>query len=152
MPACMPSFTNGAPSLAAGGGVPDVAGQRQAQPGADRGAVDRGDGRHLERPDRQPGPVERRSSGSRSWSTVASGSLAIQDGVAAGAERASPRPVTTTARTERSAASWSMARDPGGGHLVGHRVALLGVVEGEQGDAVGGAFEAQVGAGMRAGY
>ena len=75
---------------------------------------------------------------------MASGSLAIHE-VLPPEQNAEPSPVTTTARTERSAASSSMARDPGVGHLVGHRVALVGVVEGEHGDALGGALEAQVG-------
>ena len=45
----------------------------------------------------------------RRWSTVASGSLAIHE-VLPPEQNADPSPVTTTTRTERSAASWSMAR------------------------------------------
>ena len=129
----------------AGRGVPEVAGQRQAQPGADRGAVDGGDGGHLEAPDRQPGPVERHHPGRAAGRRSRPARSAIQRGVAARAEGACPRRSRRPRARTRSAASSSIGRDPGRGHLVGHRVALVGVVEGQQGDALGGALEAEVG-------
>ena len=145
MPACMPSFTNGHAQPGARGGVPEVAGQRQAQPGADRRPVDRGDGGHLEAPDREPGPVERASSGCAGGRRVASGSLAIHE-VLPPEQKAEPSPVTTTARTRAVGGELVDGRDPGRGHLVGHRVALVGVVEGEQRRRPSrGALEAQVG-------
>ena len=95
MPACMPSFTNGTPSFAPDGGVPDVAGEREAQPGADRGPVDGGDRRHLEPADRQPGPVERQHPLPQLVDRGV-GLAGDPGGVAAGAERRplarSPRP------------------------------------------------------------
>ena len=91
----------------AGRGVPEVAGQREAQPGADRGPVDRGDRRHLERPDREPGPVERQHPGAQ---VVDRGVRLAGDPRGVPPEQnAEPSPVTTTARSDRSAASSSIA-------------------------------------------
>ena len=66
---------------------------------------------------------------------MASGSLAIHD-VLPPEQNAEPAPVTTTARSDAVGGQLVDGRDPGGGHPVRHRVALVGVVEGQQGDAV----------------
>ena len=77
---------------------------------------------------------------------MASGSLAIQE-VFPPEQNADPSPVTTTARSSRSAASSATAETHDDGHLVGHGVAHVGVVEGQQGHAVGRPLDAQVGKG-----
>ena len=80
----------------------------------------------------------------RRWSTEASGSLAIHE-VSPPEQKAEPSPVTTTARSERSAASSSTAATQDA--VISSDIALRwsGVVEDEQGDALGRALDAQVG-------
>ena len=122
-------------------GVPQVAGEREAQPGADRRPVDRGDGRHLEPAGSRARPGRTAASGVRRSSTVASGSLAIHDGVAAGAERRA-RPGHHDRAERRGRPRARRRRPPTTAVIcVRHRVALVGVVEGQHGDPVGGALE-----------
>ena len=79
----------------------------------------------------------------RSWSTLASGSLTIHD-VSPPEQNAEPSPVTTTTRTDGSARSSSIAATQEA--VIGPDIALrwLGVVEGQQGHAVGGSLDAEV--------
>ena len=118
------------------GRVPQVAGQRQRQPGADRRPVDRGDGRDLEVTDRQPGRGRTAASGCAARRRDASGSAPIQD-TSPPEQNALPSPVTTTARTSGSAPQPAIARAPRRGHRRRHHVAPVRQVEGHQDHAVG---------------
>ena len=77
---------------------------------------------------------------------MASGSLAIQE-VLPPEQNAEPSPVTTTARSDRSAASSATAATQD--EVISSDIALrmVGVVEGQQGHAVGRPLDAQVGMG-----
>ena len=126
----------------AGRGVPDVARQGQAQTGADGVPVDRSDRGHLQPADRQPRAVERHHPRAQ---LVDRGVRLAGDpaGVAARAERA------TRAGDHDDADRGVLGQlvdgsDPRRGHLVTHRVAHVGVVEGQQDDPLGRALEAQV--------
>ena len=142
MPGFIPSLTKGAPSLAPCGGVADVAGQGQAETGADRVPVDRGDRGHLEPPDREPGPVERHHPGAQVVD-LGVGLAGDPAGVAAGAERAALPGDHHDAH--RAVGRQLVDRShPGGGHLLRHRVALGRVVEDQPGHAGGRALQAKV--------
>ena len=82
----------------------------------------------------------------RSWSTVASGSLAIQE-VLPPEQNADPSPVTTTARRSRSAASSATAETHD--EVISSDMALRmsGLSRVSSGHAVGRPLDAQVGMG-----
>ena len=130
--------------LGARGGVPQVAGEREAQAGADGGAVDRGDGRHLEAPDREPGPVERRSSGcgaGRPWRRARWRSTRCCRRSRTPTPPRSPRPPAPTgrrpARRRRETHEAVISSD------IALRMSGLSRVS--SGHAVGGSLDAQVG-------
>ena len=75
---------------------------------------------------------------------MASGSLAIQP-VLPPEQKADPSPCDDHGPHRPVGRELVDRGDPRCGHLVGHRVAHVGVVEDEKGDARGGAFEAQMG-------
>ena len=116
------------------GDVPDVAGERDGEAGADRRPVDRRDGGHLQVADRSASRGRTPASGGAAAGAVASRSPTIQDR-SPPALKAGPVPVTTTAASSGSSRSAAISRHPGRRHRPAHRVAALRQVEAHHRDA-----------------
>ena len=123
----MPSFWNRGSNSAAGPGDAHVGGQRQVQPGADGRAVDRGDRRQRAVGDGEEAVVDH--------AQAVLGGLAERGEVGAGAER-----LACAGHDQRVHVGVGLGgvdgRAQGRGDLGGDGVAAVGVVDGDEGDAV----------------